>query len=430
MTPRVLLVESDPPLAADLERAAKRAGYEAWAVGTLQDAIRGLREASFDVVVLEVRGEDSLGDLTRVQGAAAGAALLATCTGGTAALAVETLRRGALRFLRKPFTLFAWEEALAAAAATRPDPPGPRLLTGDPTVRALLEQARAVARTDATLHIVGESGTGKDLLARFVHFHAARRAGPRVVIDCATLSRDHAEVELFGRVAGDGRPPAAQRHGAVEAAHGGTLVLRNVDEVPAGAQGRLLELVQERELWPVGGTAPRSVDLRVVATSREGASRGAGRLRRDLQLRLDVVVLRLPPLRARGADLELLARHFLERFALEQGVDPPRLGPASLGELARHPFGGNVRELANLMRRALLLAPGADLDVGALLRRSTPEPGGSGARRASSRSLRELERSAIETSLLRSRGNRQQASRELGISVRTLRNKIRRHGLA
>jgi two-component system response regulator FlrC len=299
-------------------------------------------------------------------------------------------------------------------------------------MRRVLERAAAAAATEATVLITGESGTGKDLLARWIHRSSPRRSGPFVTVNCAALPEGLAESELFGHERGAFTGALDARPGQIALAGGGTLLLDEVNEAPPSLQPKLLRVLQEREVHPVGGLAPRAVDLRILATTQRElrAEVAAGRFREDLFYRLDVIVLRIPPLRERPADVPELARALLARLAAAHGAEPPRLGERALRELARQPLRGNVRELANLMRRAVVLAPGREVELERLLERRPPAAPPARGLLEGTLNLRELERRAILRSLAESGGNRTEASRALGISVRTLRNKIRAYGLA
>jgi two-component system response regulator FlrC len=305
----------------------------------------------------------------------------------------------------------------------------PEILTTDAVLQRVLREASAAAATDTTVLIVGESGTGKDLLARHLHDHSARRLGPFVAVSCAALPESLAECELFGHERGAFTGAGEARTGQIAAAEGGTLLLDEVAAMEPWLQPKLLRVIQEREVLPVGGLRPRPVDLRIVATTQRelGPEVAAGRFREDLYYRLDVIVLRIPPLRERIGDLPLLAGAFLSRFAEAAGAEAPRLPAEALHRLAKHPFRGNVRELENLMRRAVFMFPGREIDAELLLR---PASAAGASRAAHTLNLKELERQAITRSLQESEGNRTRAARVLGISVRTLRNKIRLYGLA
>ena len=430
---RVLIVESDPGLREELARALRRSGYRVEAVDGVEAAATRLAGRGFDAVLVDGSGPSGPRRLRRLGRLSADLGLIAVLAAPSVEEAVEAMRAGARDVLRKPFALPRLEDAVRTAVrARRPVAPRVRIETRDPGMHRLLEQAEAAAATEATVHITGESGTGKELLARFVHARSARSEGPLSVVNCAALPEELAESELFGHERGAFTGAVASRLGQIAAADGGTLVLDEIAEAGPRLQPKLLRVLQEREVHPVGSLRPVPVDVRVVVTTQRDLARevAAGRFREDLFFRLDVIRLAVPPLRERRADIPLLAGIFLERFAAQAGVELPELDREGLDRLARHPFRGNVRELENLMRRAVVLFPGARVDVERLLApgaRSAPPAAGA---EPETLNLKELERMAIRRSLERCGGNRTLASRVLGISVRTLRNKIRLYGLA
>jgi two-component system response regulator FlrC len=341
-------------------------------------------------------------------------------------------------------------------------------------MRAVLESVEDVAAASTTVLLLGESGTGKEVLARLIHQRSARAAAPYVAVNCAALPGELLESELFGHERGAFTGASERRIGKVEAADGGTLLLDEISEMPLLLQAKLLRVLQEREVDRVGGSRPLPVDVRVIATSNRDLEEmvRARLFRADLYYRLAVFPIQVPPLRERPEDVPLLAVHFLARFADVMGRPVPMLTPAAAEALARYPFPGNVRELANLIERALVRCRGGVIDVAQLpavvlapppapertslavpaslplppsesaveapLAVMVPSPTSSPPSSASPLAaaagplpagvpldLGALERLAIEAALQRTRGNRTHAARVLGISLRTLRNKLR-----
>ena len=424
---RVLTLVPDPSLRSELCAAVRAVGYAVSEASGLEQLRAHREHHRVDAILMDLGEDRDLADLSSLAAENPEVEIVALGARPTAARVVEALRRGAADFLPKPFSTADLERVLARLQRGREAEPGP-FLTVDPAVRGLLEQLHAAARTDATIRIVGESGTGKSLLARVVHCTSARRYGPRVVISGSGLTAGAAERELFGEALGvGGREPL---RGSIAAAEGGTLVLEEVADLPLPLQEKILRVLQERRVLPVGGRRSRAVDLRVVATTRRDLRREveAGRFRRDLTLRLDVVRFEIPPLRERPDDVLLLARTFLERHARAAQVEPPFLLPDAEVTLRCAPLRGNARELDNWMRRMVLLHPGEAIGAERL---ESPGPLQAAAPESSpgSLNLRELERAAVIRSLQMSGGNRTLASQALGISVRTLRNKIRLYQL-
>lgn len=429
---RVLVRLRDDGLRSDVLSVARAAGYATEEARTDAEALAAVREGGLDAVLLEAGRRDDLCLVRELRHVTSDLGVIAVGASPDVDLVVGAFREGVLDFLRMPFDVTALERALVRSRRSRQvPPPTERFLTRDPATRLLLDQLDRVADSDATVCLFGESGTGKDLLARWIHQASPRRHGRFVVVNCAGLAPDLAESELFGHARGAFTGALEEREGRLAAANGGTLVLDEVGDLAPVLQPKLLRALQEREIQPLGARTPRPLDIRVlVTTQRDLASDvAAGRFRADLYYRLDVVSVRIPPLRERPADLEPLARTFLERFAEANGADPAELDEAVLHRLAERPFRGNVRELENLMRRAALLFPGQPIEW-ERLRAPGPGPKEAEAEELPSVNLRDLERQAVIRSLEMTHGNRTLASKALGISVRTLRNKIRLYGLA
>jgi two-component system response regulator FlrC len=314
-------------------------------------------------------------------------------------------------------------------ALAQPPPADPVVLS--PAMREMMAAVDDVAETPTTVLLLGESGTGKEVVARYIHRRSSRAAGPWIAVNCAALPADLLESELFGHERGAFTGAADRRIGRFEQATGGTLLLDEVSELPLALQGKLLRAIQEREIDRVGGHGPVVVDVRIIAASnRDVAGMVArGQFRSDLFYRLNVFPVVVPPLRERRADLGLLALQLVAEAAAGMDRAPPELTPEAIALIAELELPGNVRELGNLLERALVRCRGARLDVAQL--RSVL----SGAHGAAPQArllppempldLGSLERLAIEEALRRVNGNRTHAARLLGIGIRTLRNKLR-----
>ena len=306
------------------------------------------------------------------------------------------------------------------------------IVTSNPQMEALLSMLDRVADSSASVLITGESGTGKELIARYVHGKSRRARGPFVAVNCAALPESLMESELFGHEKGAFTGAMGRKAGKFELAEGGTILLDEITEMPVVLQAKLLRTIQEKEVDRLGGTSPVSVDVRIVATSNrdlKGAIE-AREFREDLYFRLNVIPVKLPPLRERKEDIEALARHFVARFSAQDGRCVKNLTPDALGRLRNYPFSGNVRELENLIHRAVLLAEGETIGAEALwfdegeMPLPTPPPKGENAHDFKGAPLREVERIVIFDTLEQTAGNRTHAAKILGISVRTLRNKL------
>jgi two-component system response regulator FlrC len=296
-------------------------------------------------------------------------------------------------------------------------------------VLAVLATAERVAATEATVLITGESGTGKELIARAIHGWSPRRDGPFVPVNCAALPESLLESELFGHEKGAFTGAIARRVGRFEAAHEGTLLLDEISEIPLPLQAKLLRALQEHEVDRIGGSRPVKVDVRVVATTNRNLREEIreGRFRQDLYYRLNVVGFTLPPLRERPGDIPLLARHFIQKYAQGSGVTVREITPAALLHLGQSTWPGNVRELENAIQRAIILCQERALqprhirlEDAASPPRSAVEPG---------RTFQEMEREFILATVQQMGGNRTKAAKTLGLSVRTIRNKLREYRL-
>jgi DNA-binding NtrC family response regulator len=302
-----------------------------------------------------------------------------------------------------------------------------------------LQRARAAASTGADVLIEAESGTGKELLARFVHDSSDRSGKPFIAVNCAAVPEALLESELFGHGKGAFTGAIANRPGKFELADGGTILLDEIGEMPLNLQPKLLRVLQEREFERLGEGSTVHVDIRVIATTNVSLSAMVerGQFRADLYYRLNVIPLSLPPLRERREDIPVLARYFAEKYAAQQRSFPPRLHPDFLERLQSHSWPGNVRELANFMRRVLTLTDTSEIDARcfesefqgnpSLARPAQASPAASVA--PAGTPIWQVEKLHLEKTLVLTDGNRTVAAEMLGISLRTLRNKIREYGL-
>jgi two-component system response regulator FlrC len=358
--------------------------------------------------------------------------------------AVAAMKAGALDFMIKPVAPEQLKQRVEGVMGPEPGgleadrrrAPERAIITRDPSMQRLLSLAGQVADSRAAVLIQGESGTGKELLARFIHARSRRREGPFRAVNCGALPESLLESELFGYEKGAFTGAVGRKTGVFEQAQGGTMLLDEVTEMAFHLQSRLLRVLQEGEVDRVGGTHPVKLDVRVIATTNRDikAAVAEGDFREDLFYRLNVILLKIPPLRERKNDLPLLVRHFIEKYNEIDGRSVKNLTDEALAKLARLPFRGNVRELENLVERALLLAGGETitaedllLDEGLLPAENPPSDAPTAAGRGPE-PLREAERRLILDALDHTAGNRTQAAKVLGISVRTLRNKLNEYG--
>jgi DNA-binding NtrC family response regulator len=355
--------------------------------------------------------------------------------------AVRAIEAGARDFLPLPpdaDLILAMLEACGAEPAAEPP------LAADPAMTALLARAAQLARAEASLLITGESGTGKEVLARHIHAQSRRARGPFVALNCAALPESLLESELFGHEKGAFSGAVASRKGKFEQADGGTLLLDEIGEMDPRLQAKLLRVIQEKEVDRLGGGAPVKVDVRLLAATHRdlAADVAKGRFREDLFFRLNVLALHIPPLRDRPADILPLAEHFARRYARANGVAVRALSAPARAALLAHPWPGNVRELENCLHRAVLLAEGDEIGIGAI-ELLPPRPGERPATATApqpppanrvtplvGRRVDEVERDLIIETLSHCLGNRTRAAEILGISIRTLRNKLQEYRAA
>ncbi len=351
--------------------------------------------------------------------------------------AVRAVRDGAQDFLPLPP-----DPELIAAMLQAASGESHALIARDPIMLAAIRNAEQVARSDASVLITGESGTGKEIVARHIHRRSRRADGPFIALNCAAIPEHLLESELFGHEKGAFSGAVARRIGRFESAEGGTLLLDEISEMDVRLQAKLLRAIQEREIDRLGGQTPVRVNVRILATSNRDlrAEAAAGRFREDLYFRLNVVGLEIPPLRQRPGDVVALAAHYVRHYAQANGIEPPSLSDVSLARLIRHGWRGNVRELENLMHRAVLVTAGPVIEPSDLgLAPSQPDPsqapyavateaGGAPGRGLSGlvgRRMEEVEQALILETLSSTAGNRTHAATILGISIRALRNKLR-----
>ena len=372
--------------------------------------------------------------------------VVACGVGTDARRAVEAIRAGAKEYLPLPPD----PELIAAVFAAVADE-SHLMIAEDEAMTAVVALADQVACSDASILLTGESGSGKEVLARYVHKKSGRADKPFISVNCAAIPENLLESELFGHEKGAFTGAIARRIGKFEEANGGTLLLDEISEMDARLQAKLLRAVQEREIDRVGGTRPVKIDIRIIATSNRDLTDAVkrGTFREDLLYRLNVVNLRLPPLRDRPKDIQALARHFARKYAEANGVAYRAIAPATERVLASHPWHGNVRELENTLHRAVLLANGNEIGPEAIRLPDGKQVGSNSFAAGSSdlpapvrtavesaaavtrglvgRTVADVERDLILDTLDHCLGNRTHAANILGISIRTLRNKLREY---
>ena len=425
---RLLIVAANDPLVAKAVALAAKAGSRARTVPSIAAAFAELRSGR-GADQLWLPAEADVGDFVRrLRAERIHLPVVAYGVETDARTAVRAIRGGAVEFLPLPP-----DEDLIAAIVEATSGAVDGMIGRDPAMQATLALARRIAPSDASVLINGESGVGKEVLARFVHAESRRVDGPFVSINCAAIPDNLLESELFGHEKGAFTGAAARRVGKFEEANGGTLLLDEISEMDPRLQAKLLRALQEREIDRVGGTRPVAVDIRVLATSNRDldAAVRTGTFREDLLFRLNVVTLTVPPLRARKGDVEPLAAFFVAKYARLNGLPVPKLAVGALRRLEAHAWPGNVRELENCLHRAVLLADGGHIDADAIvLPEAAPVRAAGDGASLVGRTIAEVEKALIMDTLDRTCGNRTHAASILGISIRTLRNRLSEYASA
>ncbi len=433
---QVLVVDDEAAMRAALEANFRRQGWKVTTAGGTSEALERFRQAPCPLVVTDMRMPD--GDGLRVmQGVremAPDTAVIFLTAFANVPEAVHAMREGACDYLVKPIIFDQLKEAATRVLGSRkanPPPGAGEFVGSSAATQRLIERARQVARTDADILLEAESGTGKELLARLVHRSSPRSQRPFVAVNCAGFPDTLLESELFGHVRGAFTGAMASKAGKFELAHTGTLLLDEIGEMPLSLQPKLLRVLQEREIDRLGDTRPLPIDVRVIATTNRslGILVSEGKFRADLFFRLNVIPLTLPPLRERRDDILDLINHFIGKYASSSRSKAVRFSPELLERLQNYEWPGNVRELENYVRRTLVLAVGpvVGLELQPAADLQSDDPASAGI--APGMTLRELERSLLEKTLDATGGNRTRAADMLGVSLRTVRNKIREFGL-
>ena len=441
----VMVVDDEPGIRTALRANFLRHGWRVETASCVREAVRSVEGREFDLVVTDMRMPDGSGMevMRAARKASPETGVILLTAYGSVPDAVTAMRDGALDYLTKPIPFDRLQATAAQVMHRAKQLPAEESsnANGDiighaPALLRTLQRARAAASTGADVLIEAESGTGKELLARFVHDSSDRAGKPFIAVNCAAVPEALLESELFGHGKGAFTGAVGARPGKFELADGGTILLDEIGEMPLNLQPKLLRVLQEREFERLGEGSPVHVNIRVIATTNVslGAMVERGQFRADLYYRLNVIPLTLPPLRERREDIPVLARYFAEKYAVQHRSHPPRLHAEFLDRLQSHSWPGNVRELANFLRRVLTLSSTSEIDArcfemefqgNGVAARPTPPtvsaPAGT--------PIWQVEKLHLEKTLALTDGNRTVAAEMLGISLRTLRNKIREYGL-
>jgi two-component system response regulator PilR (NtrC family) len=454
MQPRTLVVDDEQSMREFLGICLRRAGHEVVAAPSAEAAFKELAaDRGFDLVITDLKlpGKSGLDVLDAVKARAPDTPVIVVTAYATTETAIDATKRGAFHYLTKPFKVGDIELIITRAlekrqlvldnAVLRAEITGrrglDRLAGKSPAMQRIFELIRKVAPSRANVLVLGESGTGKELVANAVHHLSPRAQQPFVPVQCGAIPETLLESELFGHVKGAFTGALADKPGLFETADGGTLFLDEIGELPQPLQVKLLRALQERTVKPVGSVREREIDVRVIAASNRDLEDEVthGRFRQDLFYRLNVIPIRIPPLRDRREDIPLLVDHFLRRFAAELGHPTPSLTPEALKALCAYRFAGNVRELENIIERAVTLAVGPTLGLEALPDVGPVATSAGGAiefPRAGfdlDRVLGEIEGQLIGRALAHAGGIRKEAAGLLGISLRSLRYRLMKLGI-
>jgi two-component system response regulator PilR (NtrC family) len=439
----VLIVDDEPDLCELLSITLQRMDLSATTANTVATAQRLLKTEQFDLCLTDMQLPDSDGlELVEWMQQYTPSVPVAVITAhGNMETAVRALKLGAFDFVSKPLDLTGLRKLVASAiklSGTNDGDTsvfGPRLLGTSPAMQNMRDMIARVARSQAPVHIFGESGTGKELVAKLIHESGPRRDGPFVPVNCGAIPTELMESELFGHKRGSFTGAVSDKKGLIQSAEGGTLFLDEIADLPLHMQVKLLRVIQEKAVRPVGEQLEVGIDVRVLSATHKILSQlvAESRFREDLFYRVNVIELRVPSLRERPEDIPELAEAVLRRLGRRMKIAPPALSKDALIALEAYAFPGNVRELENILERAITLSTGGEIRVGDIQLRATP--GGSpvlakdSGEGALGDHLEVIERDAIVKALEQTRYNKTAAAKVLGMSFRALRYRIKKLGI-
>lgn len=445
--PPILVVDSQPDMRTELEQCLNRVGFSVESASDGAEALDMFKSVKYSMVIADEQssGRGGLDVLNSVKQISPFMPVVIMTAQGSVHNAVGAMQAGACDYILKPFSIEILEKTVKNAIgvwagqaelksggeAVHSLKAGKEIITRSPKLKDILKQARDIAPSNATVLIQGESGTGKELLAAYVHRHSLHPEAPYLAINCAALPETLAESELFGHEKGSFTGAVGRKIGKFELVKMGTLVLDEISEMPLPLQAKLLRVLQEREIDRVGGTRPIPISARIIAISNVDLKQAVkdGKFREDLYYRINVIPLRLPPLRQRREDIEALACYFMEKYCRLNHKEISGIDTGAMDVLLNHSWGGNVRELENTIERAVLIAGGRHISPqNLLLETSENRAQSSGAIRVKAGlTVRNMEKELIFRTLQDVNDNRTQAAELLGISIRTLRNKLREY---
>jgi two-component system, NtrC family, response regulator AtoC len=447
MKQRILVVEDEEKLRRVIELQLTSAGFDVDKAGSAEEALKMAERADLILTDLKLPGMDGLQLLSRIRQQNSQSPVIVMTAFGTVENAVEAMKAGAADFLLKPFSLDHLMTVVHKALEVRSlrdenrqlrEELGRRyqfdnIIGRSPAMQDIFATVTRVAPTRATVLLAGESGVGKDLIARAIHFHSPRRDRPFVKINCTSIPENLMESELFGYEKGAFTGAVGNKPGKFEQADTGTVFLDEIGDVPTSIQVKLLRVLQEREFERLGSNKTRHTDVRVIAATNQDlrAALEQGTFREDLYYRLNVVPINIVPLRQRKQDIPFLAEHFLRKYAGDSGNKVESLTPAAVNKLTEYHWPGNVRELENVIERSLVMCTGTELDAADIKLDDAPRPRPAGGDFSlpAGMTLDQFEQEIIREALKRAEGNKSQAARLLGLSRNALRYRLAQMGL-
>ncbi|MBT8444207.1 MAG: sigma-54 dependent transcriptional regulator [Gammaproteobacteria bacterium] len=433
--PLALVVDDEPDICELLSMTLDRMNIEAQTCGDVTSAREMLQANSYDLCLTDMRLPDGDGlELVEWMQANGMDTPVAVITAhGNVETAVRALKLGAFDFISKPLDLGGLRKLVDSALRLPQADAAPgraRLLGESAIIGELRSMIDKVSRSQAPVHITGESGTGKELVARMIHEQGSRASGPFVPVNCGAIPSELMESEFFGHKKGAFTGAVSDNKGLCASAEGGTLFMDEIADLPLAMQVKLLRVIQEKSVRPVGGAEEIPVDVRILSATHKNLRElvTAGQFREDLFYRVNVIELHVPPLRDRRDDVPLLTDFLLKRLANEHGIDVPELTPAARARLASYDFPGNVRELENVLERAVALSGDAPIDAQDIQVQNSPgQP--AGAAHLLGDQLESVERDAIIKALEETRYNKTAAAKLLGLTLRALRYRIEKLGI-
>jgi len=431
----ILIVDDEPIVCNVLSEIVRMAGHKPIIAKDGREALEIIKKEFPPIIIIDLNIPviNGMEVLKQTQAIIPGTAIIVVTGYATMDLLSEAMKNGAFDFIPKPFSPSQIKAVIDRASSNIHIVEKPaklyenndfNIVTEDSRMLGILEQMKLIAQSNSNVMIQGESGTGKELMARYIHLYSDRANGPFIAINCAALPEGVLESELFGHEKGSFTGAVSKRIGKIELAHGGTLLLDEISEMPKHFQPKLLRITQEREVVRVGGNQQVKVDVRFIATTNRNIMEevNAGRFREDLFYRLCVMPVFVPPLRERKGDISILTYYFANKVSKKLGRRTPEVSSEVMDKLMNHDWPGNVRELENVIERAVGLS--SDCSILSDLLITNREKLSSYAAFDSGMTLKDMEREIILRTLEEVNGNKEEAARRLGISAKTIRNKL------